>query len=216
MSSLEKQKTTVKAWYGFVAFLIGLCVLTALPASAIFEDRLVTQLKPGVFLFAVPELRDPNFLHTVVLLVKYDKQGATGLIINRPMEISIDEALPDIDGIEGITLPLYFGGPVSRERMLVLLRSTKPPQGVQKLFDDVYLTLSRDALVEMLKNRNPDKVLRIYAGYAGWGAGQLDHEMRRGDWVIAKADPGKVFTEDPSTIWPEIFNIRQQIEVRNL
>jgi putative transcriptional regulator len=215
MPPSEKQKTVERAWYGLAAFLIGVCALAALPASAIDENRFVTQLKAGVFLFAVPELRDPNFLHTVVLLVKYEKQGATGLIINRPMEIPLDEVLKDIEGIEGVTLPLYFGGPVSRERMLVLLRSPKPPQGAEKVFEDVYFTLSRDALIETLKSQNPDKVLRVYAGYAGWGAGQLDHEIRRGDWVVAKADPEKVFTEDPTEIWPEIFKIRQQIEVRN-
>jgi len=189
-------------------------IVIVFPVSAAYETNAKSRLKSGILLFAVPELRDPNFLHTVVLLMNYEKGGAMGLIINRPTETPLDQALPDIDGIDKLPIPLYFGGPVHQEQLLILLRSETPPVGSQKVLDDVYFTWRRDALEGLLKKQNPDKGLRIFSGYAGWGPGQLDREVRRGDWVIGKADSAKVFIDDPSDLWPEVFSLQKQIEVR--
>jgi putative transcriptional regulator len=151
----------------------------------------------------------------VVLLINYEKGGAMGLIINKPTEVSLDEALPDVEEIQGQSLPVFFGGPVDQDHMAVLLRTHKPPQKTLKVFKDVYFTGSKDVLVETLKKHDSHNKVRVYTGYAGWAPGQLEHEVSRGDWVISKADADMVFAENPSTIWPQIFKIQEEIEIRN-
>ena len=202
--------------YLLAAVMIGLFIVAGPPATASRGDRLAARLKQGVFLFAVPEMRDPNFVHTVVLLVNYEEGGAMGLIINKPTDIPLEEALPDVKEMKGQSQPLFLGGPVSRNLMFMLLRSNQPPKGAVKVFDGVQFSGGRKALVEALQDRDPNKKVRVYAGYAGWAAGQLDREVSRGGWMIANADPEKIFTNDPSKIWPEVFKIQEEIEIRGL
>lgn len=200
----------------FVAtFVLCLWIVVGLQDRAELQESPVASLKQGVLLFAIPELRDPNFFQTVVLLINYEKGGAMGLIINKSTEVSLEEALPDVEEIQGQSLHVFFGGPVGQNRMIVLLHTNKPPKEALKVFKDVYFTGSKDALVEMLKKHDSHDKVRVYAGYAGWAAGQLEREVSRGDWVISNADADMVFSEDPSKIWPQIFKIQEEIEIRN-
>ena len=83
-----------------------------------------------------------------------------------------------------------------------------------KVFDGVQFAGGKEALIEVLKDRDPNKKVRVYAGYAGWGPGQLDREVGRGDWIVSDADPEKIFSGDPSSVWPEVFKIKEEIQVR--
>lgn len=176
------------------------------------NGRSPLHLKQGVFLIAVPHLLDPHFRQTVVLLIAYDKQGAAGVIINRPTEIPLEKAFPNLKGVEGLSSSLFFGGPVSQDHLMALLRSDKPLDGAQKIFDNVYVTEKRDHLSQILRDPNPEKNLRIFSGYSGWGSGQLDQEVARGDWIIITADPEIIFSENPSKIWSELLKKRERIE----
>lgn len=192
-----------------------LCVISGAPADAADPERVGGEpLRQGAFLFSSPRLRDPNFLHTVVLLLTYGKEGASGLIINRPTDVPLEKVLPDLDGIEKVSKPVYFGGPVSTNLMLTLLRSDASLPGARKVLDDVYVTASRKILMEALRNQNPDKQIRIYAGYSGWAPGQLDREFERGDWISMAADPESVFSEDPSKLWSTFFEDQGKIQIR--
>jgi putative transcriptional regulator len=207
----KKNRKPKLCW--LAGFLAVLTITTGFPALASHEEQRVTRLRPGILLFADPELRDPNFSQSVVLLVDYSRGGAMGLIINRPTEIPLKEALPDLDGIQEKSPPLYFGGPVARNSMVVLLRSEKPIEGIKKVLRDVYYTTSKDLLEETLQARSSHQGIRVYAGYSGWAPGQLDHEVSRGDWVIGKARTEIIFSKDPSDAWHEIFNVQEQIEI---
>ena len=203
-----KAKFYSKRWRApriLVTFLAGLLMTAGDPSTAADEDRFDAPLKQGIFLFAAPRLSDPHFLHSVVLLITYDKGGALGLIINRPTNIPLDEALPKMEGMEELSQPLYFGGPVHRNFLLALFRSDQQPKGAQKVFSDVYFTGGKEALRDVLLNQGPDRAVRVYAGYAGWGPGQLDREVGRGDWIMMDADQETVFSKDPSEIWPALF-----------
>jgi putative transcriptional regulator len=192
-----------------------LFVISGAPADAADPARVGGEpLRQGAFLFSSPRLRDPNFLHTVILLVTYGKEGALGLIINRPTEVPLDEALPDIEGIEKLSRPIYFGGPVNLNLMLVLLRADASLPDAQKVLDNVYFTANRKILREALRNQSPDKTIRIYAGYSGWAPGQLDREFARGDWISMDADPESVFAEDPTKIWSTFFEDEEKIQIR--
>jgi putative transcriptional regulator len=197
-----------------VTFFTLLCVMSAAPADAADPERLGEPLRQGAFLFSSPRLRDPNFLHTVVLLVTYGKEGASGLIVNRPTDVPLNQVFPDIEGIKTLSKPVYFGGPVSTNLMLALLRSDAALPGAQKVLDDVYVTANQKILMDALRNPNPDKTIRIYAGYSGWAPGQLDREFARGDWISMDADPESVFSEDPSNIWSTFFENREKIHIR--
>jgi len=176
--------------------------------------RRVSELKPGTFLYASPELPDAHFSHTVVVIVTYSQDGAMGLIINRPTEIPAVDAVPDLKDSKGTLRPLYFGGPVDPTRILFMLRGGHPPKESLKVVDQVFLSWTRDTLDESLKRDPSGRNIRMYAGYAGWGPGQLDGEINRGDWVLSEADPETIFADDPAKVWQGVYNLMNRIEVR--
>ncbi|HUK55729.1 MAG TPA: YqgE/AlgH family protein [Nitrospiria bacterium] len=196
------------------ALLILVGTAPAIPAQAFEPARTAETLRPGIFLFSSPRLHDPNFLHSVILLATYGPEGASGVIINRPTDVPLDKALPDMKGIRKLSKPIYFGGPVNMDMVLVLLRSDSPLEGAQKILGNIYFTASRKLLTDALEKPDPDRTVRVYAGYSGWAPMQLDAEFVRGDWVIMDADPGAVFAEDPSKIWPAFFEGREKIQIR--
>lgn len=199
----------------FTLFLIAASLSSAWksPASAAEKHVKDSNLRKGAFLVAVPHLIDPHFSRTVILLIMYEKEGAVGLIINRPTRIPIKRALPNLKEAENLSSSLFFGGPVSQERILALFRSDKSLDETQKVFDDVYVAESIKPLAQMLQSPQPEKNLRIYSGYAGWGPGQLDGEVARGDWLIIAADPEAIFSENTSDIWKELLKKGEKIEV---
>ncbi len=203
---------------GRLAFILSLTGLFSV--SGWFEfpasDAVPTpRLRPGIFLYAVPEMRDPNFRQTVVLLVDHEPEGTTGVIINRPTELTLSEALPEVKGMKGRKDRLYFGGPVSRERMLVLIRSPRKTEDTVKVFSDVYLTGSEKVLSDSIRRRGSEDTVRVYSGYAGWAPGQLQNEMLRGDWVVGPAERDMIFSPDPSAVWKKIYSLQEQIEIRH-
>lgn len=193
--------------------MITLLVVSPLSAGA-YDNKMAVPLRPGIFLVATPALEDPNFIHTVILVVSYGKDGTVGLVINRPSGLSLQRVLPDLKGIEKRPLPLYLGGPVSRNSLYVLFTSDHPPPGAQKVFDRIYFSNRKDVLTPLLQEQDLSNKVRVYAGLAGWFHGQLEQEVRRGAWVTMEADPKMVFTDNPLSIWPSIFKIREDLLVQ--
>jgi putative transcriptional regulator len=196
---------------------IGLAVLLGLPHEAgafSRHPRPVLTPRPGMFLYASPDLPDPHFAHTVIVLVTSNDEGAMGIIINKPTTIPAADAVPDLNDDQGTLAPLYYGGPVDPTHIFIVLKDALPPAGALKVLDHVYMSWSRDVLDAAVKRDPSGKSLRIYSGYSGWGPGQLDMEISRGDWVLSDADPESIFSEDPGKVWPEIYNLKDKIEVR--
>jgi len=166
----------------------------------------------GTFLIAAPSLYDPNFRQTVVLLCEHNDKGSMGLVINRPTELVLTEALrqlalPDRDDV------IYRGGPVQPDHILILIRSDQSPSSSHHVFGAVYLGADVPTL-QVLAARNTgddappapaDTAFRGYAGYAGWGAGQLDAELATDSWITMPADSKWIFDADPRTVWPELM-----------
>src|SRR3990170_3198741 len=147
--------------------MITVVVLSPITAGA-YDDTMAVPLRPGIFLVATPVLEDSNFIHTVILLVSYGKDGTVGLVINRPAGLSLQQVLPDLKGIEKRPLPLYLGGPVSRNSLYVLFTSDHPPPGVQKVFDRIYFADWKDVITPILQDQDLSDKIRVYAGLAGW------------------------------------------------
>ena len=164
------------------------------------------KLARGRFLIAGRRLMDPNFRETVVLLIRYGKTGAMGLVINRPIQVKLSAVIPDIKELEGSKETLHLGGPVQPNKMLLLMKSAKPPPESMLIFGDVYLSSSWEELRRMIKSTSMEDKFRIYAGYAGWGPGQLESECENGDWHILEANAAALFDKKPSEIWPELIH----------
>ena len=163
------------------------------------------ELARGVFLTASRNLLDPNFSQTVVLLLDYGAEGALGLIINRPTDIELAAVLPDLVSLEGRGDLVFVGGPVGRDHLVVLIRSAVAPAQSGLVVGDVYVTGSVDVLREFLDPAVVDAEFHAYAGYAGWGPGQLDGEVSRGDWHVSPADSETVFELPASQMWPALI-----------
>lgn len=195
-----------------ISAVITAALLTTPLAAAETESHRVTtgdpnarvagRLAKGKFLVASRSLLDPTFVETVILLVDYDPNGALGVVVNRPSEVALIDALPEIDELRARKDVIYLGGPVARDRMLVLVRTPQQPPQSMRVFDRVFASGSLDALRKSMKRGEP---IRAYAGYAGWGPGQLDMEVARGDWFIGPADSEAVFADRPTNVWDDLI-----------
>ncbi|MEK6656589.1 MAG: YqgE/AlgH family protein, partial [Nitrospirota bacterium] len=130
-----------------IVFMVVVCILAVTMPAIGFNSKKEAPLKQGVFLVAKPELIDPNFLHTVILLVSYGKDGALGVIINRPTEITIQQAIPDIKEPKNAASNIYFGGPVNRNNLFALFTSDKKPDNAQNVIGKIYFSGSKEAIL---------------------------------------------------------------------
>lgn len=201
------QRDPATFWLGILVLLAGLASGARAPAeslpAAVGPGVERSALAPGRFLVAARKLEDPNFSQAVVLLVDYDETGAFGLVVNRPTELQLRVALPEVPELAGSDARVFLGGPVSTERIVVLFRALAPREHALLIFDDVYVSSHPDTLRAVAGRE--DGPYRAYAGYAGWAPGQLDDEVLRGDWHIAPADTELVFDLPPGEAWPTLI-----------
>jgi len=160
---------------------------------------------PGMFLVASRSLVDGNFAGTVVLLTRYSADGAMGLVVNRPVGVGPDELITDIDNVKNYQGELHGGGPVAIHNIFMLIRSDQALQSAQHVFADVYASHSRDLLESLPADHFSREVMRFYAGYAGWGAGQLNAEIARGDWHLVAATTEAIFGNDSDQVWKKLL-----------
>ncbi|MBL8860551.1 MAG: YqgE/AlgH family protein [Planctomycetes bacterium] len=161
---------------------------------------------PGSLLAAAPDLRDPNFMHSVVLMVAHGDDGAHGLVINRPSPITLDKLAPAHALLARQRQVVHAGGPVGLDTLQFVHRvPTRIPGGLE-LESGLHLGGDVDELARFLDERGeaaPADV-RLLLGYAGWGAGQLDDELAGGSWLPANLDPDWVFDPDTQGLWRRV------------
>ncbi len=160
----------------------------------------------GQLLIAAPTIGDPRFAHTVILMVKHDKDGALGIVINRPVgEQSIASLLEapgeDTSGIEG-DLRVFAGGPVQPELGFVVHSAEYRRDETIEVDEHVAMTASRQILRDIGHHRGPEKSL-FALGYAGWGPGQLEGEIARHDWFTTPEEPKLIFDDDRENLWED-------------
>jgi putative transcriptional regulator len=158
----------------------------------------------GVVLAAKPELVDPNFRETVVLVTRHPGGGAVGVILNRPTRILASQLLPEHEGLRGRTDRLFAGGPVAPRSVVAVFRSGERPAAALRVLVDVYLSLDGVFLDGLLRRPDAPRELRLYAGYAGWAPGQLEAEIARDDWYVLEVDHDTIFRADPATLWRQL------------
>jgi len=154
----------------------------------------------GQLLVAVPQLPDANFHRTVVLMLQHDAQGAVGLILNRSTPVELREVWKEITGRDvTVSGPIFIGGPVEGPLMAL---HTSAELADAPVFGGVFVTSQKPKL-ESLVERG-EHPLRLYTGYSGWGAGQLEGELAAGGWFIAKASLEIVFADDDDAVWKQV------------
>jgi putative AlgH/UPF0301 family transcriptional regulator len=181
----------------FAAFLF----LVSAPGFAQADDLAV-----GRFLVASRDLGDPSFAKTVILLVHYkEDQGAVGLVVNRATDVPISRVFQDLKEAKSRTDPIYVGGPVELNTVMALLKTASKPESSTRVFNDVFLITNKDLLKATLASGAEPSVFHAFVGYAGWGPGQLEHEMELGAWHSMPADAATVFHSDPDSVWPRLI-----------
>ena len=143
------------------------------------------------FLIATPTLADPHFSHTVTYLCEHNREGAMGIVINRPLAFSVGEVLKHIEiPIEESNVlqqPIFIGGPIQRDRGFVIHQPPGNWEASLNVTDTIAVTSSRDILVSIAAGAGPRRSL-VALGYAGWGAGQLEEELAGNTWLSGPAD----------------------------
>jgi putative transcriptional regulator len=156
----------------------------------------------GQLLIAGPALADPNFWRTVVLIVEHSDEGAFGLVLNRPSETSVGDAVPELDELVDPDEPLYIGGPVQPSSVVVLGHFEDASDAALLAFDEVGVLGTGSSPQELSAGLRAG---RAFVGHAGWGAGQLESELERGDWILETARLEDAFSPSPRELWASVL-----------
>ncbi len=156
----------------------------------------------GKLLVASPTLSDPNFARTVVLVAEHGAEGAMGLVLNRPAEATIGDAAPELEQLVDRDEVLYVGGPVQPTAVIVLAAFSEPAAAGLLIRDDVGFLAAQ---LDLLESRAATERVRVFAGHAGWGPGQLDDELEREDWIVEEPLPAELFSAEPHELWSEVL-----------
>ncbi|MBX3320165.1 MAG: YqgE/AlgH family protein [Nitrospira sp.] len=190
-----------KRWLGEM-LLVGLSAfLFAAPVLAQYEFS-PSSLDTGVLLVASPSLDDPNFEHSVLLIIEHGRSGTVGLILNRPTDILLSDVLQDLPVLKGTPHRLFAGGPVGRTQMVLLFRLDGPYPDTRLIVAGIYVGIP-SVLERILPQPKPTETFRAFAGFAGWAPGQLEQEMLEGAWGVLPKHSFDILDKDPATLWPD-------------
>ena len=155
----------------------------------------------GKLLIASPALADPNFARSVVLITEHGEEGAMGIVLNRPADTEVVDVLPELSTI-AVEEPIFVGGPVQPDALVVLGEFADPEKAAWIVVADVGLVSAATDLDEL-----PEAVRRgrVYAGFSGWGPGQLEGELEEEAWIVEPPIPRELFPDDPATLWSDVL-----------
>jgi putative transcriptional regulator len=194
-----------------VILWVGVLLLSPIWFSAALSRPEATQQTAslaGQLLVATPEMSDPRFSHTVILMVQHNKDGALGIVINRPLdELPLAQLLDalgqDSTGVDG-KVRIFAGGPVQPQIGFIVHSPEYHHTGTIDIDGRVAMTSSPEVLLDIGHDEGPKKRLVAF-GYAGWGAGQLESELALGAWITVPEDPSLVFDVDRDKLWDAVM-----------
>ena len=179
-------------------------------STAYNVERMDTVTLTHHFLIAMPAMADPNFSRTLTYICEHNADGALGVIVNRPSDMSLSTLFErveiPVESDEIASMPTYFGGPVQTDRGFVLHRPVGEWQSTLRVNDEIALTSSRDILQAMGGSGQPSDAL-VFLGYSGWGAGQLEWELSQNAWLTVEADPAIIFRLPPERRLPAAMQL---------
>lgn len=172
-----------------------------LPFGGGFRPDPSRRLAAGRLLVADRGVADPSFVETVVFLIDHGAEGAAGLVINRPSAVPVARLFEHLGLVPDARVPAYVGGPVETASALALVRSADHVDDARRIAGDVHLVSSRPVMERWLTAGGGDDRVRVYLGYAGWVAGQLEREAAMGVWHVLDGDARTVFDDDTGSLW---------------
>lgn len=178
-----------------LAFLLALALAAPAAAQGIAGH--------SILLVASRKLNDPNFRESVVMVTRHGRSSPIGVIINRPLDKHLGDALPELPGAR--KQRLHRGGPVTPDRLVFLFRGDSSPPGTIEVIDKVFFGQQASLLGELVTGKHPQRGLRVFAGMAGWAPGQLEKEIARGDWFVLPVDGATLFEQPPESLWPDLY-----------
>jgi putative transcriptional regulator len=155
----------------------------------------------GKLLVSSPALHDPNFRKTVVLVAHHDDEGAMGLVLSRPSEVAAVDAVPALEGLPGATDPVFVGGPVQPDAFMVLAEFDDVDDAAAPIMEQLGF-MAAESEPEDLSIRR----MRLFAGYSGWGTGQLEAELEESSWIVVDALMDDAFADDPDALWRAVLH----------
>jgi putative transcriptional regulator len=192
------------------AAIVALLLTAALPAPTALPQRASLA---GQLLVAAPSMGDPRFYQTVIMLVRHDRTGAMGIVVNRPLQerplAALLEALGERADAAAGNVRIFAGGPVQPELGFVLHSAEYRRAETLEIDGHVAMTSSREILRDIAANRGPKQSLVAF-GYAGWAPGQLEGELAQGVWFTAPADAKLIFEEERGRVWENAVTRRTQ------
>ncbi|CAN0125447.1 unnamed protein product, partial [Phaeothamnion confervicola] len=194
--------------------LAAACVLALCGSFAAAQGPGGASTANGLFLVAKPELTDPNFVRTVVLVTQTEDSSTVGVIINRPTTLKLQD-FPAMEGFNAGSYrdPVFLGGPVMRQALVAVFQSETPPQASAfHVLRKLYMTMHADNLKELLASEG--RRYRLYAGFSGWAPRQLESEFNREGWYVMPADEDVVFRKDMKGLWEELLQKAQALKTR--
>jgi putative transcriptional regulator len=197
MTQLQSIVASVKRPRIFLAIAVMVVALSAGTASADEPN----------FLVARPELDDPLFGQSVILMLPPEilPHLVEGVIINKPTTIGVKKAFPNSVDLPNAADVIYFGGPVDLDTTLMVRRTSSPTQDDHRMFGDLYLSVDPKDIAAILKDPHLDKAnVRIFQGYSQWDIDQLHHEKARGSWYEVPVNADAVFSTSPAHLWDEL------------
>jgi putative transcriptional regulator len=189
----------LRANHDLAGLLVALLLACAAPGPAPADDA---TSKTAILIVARAELPDPNFADSIVLVMNNLGPAPVGIIINRPTAVPVSQLFPDLTRLAQLSDNVYYGGPVGIGSIWFLFRAAKPRKDAIEAFNGLYLSASKELLLELLRRDKPMDGLRIFAGHAGWGPGQLEGEIARGDWTSRRAELDAIFSGKSEHPWP--------------
>jgi putative transcriptional regulator len=153
-------------------------------------------------LVAGPDLLDPNFRRSVLLVGEHGDEGAMGVILNRPSPVSVADAVPPLAELVDEAELVHVGGPVQPQAIVVLGEFRDPDEAAALVLGSIGFL---PAEIETAADVGSLERARVFAGYAGWGPGQLESEIAEQSWIIGEAVADDVFTDDPDRLWSEVL-----------
>lgn len=165
----------------------------------------------GRLLISGGGLYDPNFRHTVVLIGEHTAEGALGVVLNRALDVTVEEAVPELSDLVPAGEPLYEGGPVQPNSPVLLAELDRPELADIRVFESIGFVVGE------ISEEVQESIVRarLFAGYSGWGPGQLEGELAEDSWIIDDARREDVFTDVPDLLWSRVLE-RKGPEYRRL
>jgi putative transcriptional regulator len=196
--------------FGLAVFWRTFVALAALGLGALAGAQ---EIGNGSLLVASPELADPNFSHSVVLLLRRDDNGAIGVVINRVTSLPPTKVFPELAATLGTySGKLYRGGPLAPSRLLFLVRGLAAATvNGPEIVDKVFLAADPDSLPEIMRLAHGADEFRMFAGHAEWTAGQLESEVKHGAWRVVPANADIVFSDKPTKLWEQLSTRADQV-----